>query len=619
MPVTLAAGANIPIEGREAQVTVRAPDLGGVLVIAEEHGAVRPLAAEDPIAPVSGEGRVTIPLGSVPDAVERLRVLAWSSVKTRALEPAEVEVALDGAIVATVELKTGQPLRAAELVEIYRRHGNWKVRAVASGWIGGVDAASAAVGVDAGAFQPLRAAAPSRPASKPRPAPSSSAGPAELRPLIDEIVGPGERVGGDDYLEFKLAGTYDASIVLDPVDDDLTSVTAILPLGSGGASDARMGEAAARTSGEAPMGRIAFDGGHVYASVSTVVDRHALDTAVLKALLAEAWTTAHDFARRVGGAWRGVQLPDETPRELRLGVAEELGEPGSWTEIREMLVANNFMLLVDAPQTCLAPADGTLWLGPVRLAGAARAWSVLCERVLRADVELTPDAWREIADWNTVSGPMRLGVVQEVGADAQAVVVLNFNALQVQRGQPRRDLEVGLGMVDDRASEMEPGIRQLIAGTNHRNNLPWFPTRRWSGPPRELADDILARELVGLPEGTPPPPDFADRVRARYEALGRAGAGYLAHLALLRAERRDDHLLPWLNLATELVDLAPVQMAVRRHGDGLDPRAPGPDPAAAGAASAGDGAAADPVRPAAGAPQAPLVRRLVADTTTMVV
>ena len=246
------------------------------------------------------------------------------------------------------------------------------------------------------------------------------------------------------------------------------------------------------------MGRIAFDGGQVYASASTVVDRHAVDTAVVKALLAEAWTTAHDFARRIGGAWRGVQLPDEPPRELRLGVAEELGEPGSWTEIREMLVANNFMLLVDAPQTCLAPADGTLWLGPVRLAGAARAWSVLCERVLRATSSSAPAAWNEIADWNTVSGPMRLGVVQEVGADAQAVVVLNFNALQVQRGQPRRDLEVGLGMVDDRASEMEPGLRQLINGTNHRNNLPWFPSRRWSGPPRELADDILARELFGL-------------------------------------------------------------------------------------------------------------------------
>ena len=167
--MTLAAGANIPIEGREAQVTVRAPDLGGVLVLAEEGGAVRPLTAEDPIARVSGEGRVTIALTAVPDAVERLRVLAWSSVKTRVLEPAEAEISLDGAIVATVELKTGQPLRAAELVEVYRRHGNWKVRAVASGWIGGVEAASAAVGIDAGAFQPLRAAAPSP--ARPTPPP----------------------------------------------------------------------------------------------------------------------------------------------------------------------------------------------------------------------------------------------------------------------------------------------------------------------------------------------------------------------------------------------------------------------------------------------------------------
>jgi hypothetical protein len=78
--------------------------------------------------------------------------------------------------------------------------------------------------------------------------------------------------------------------------------------------------------------------------------------------------------------------------------------------------------------------------------------------------------------------------------------------------------------------------------------------------PTELADDILARELSGLPKGAPPPPDFGDRVRSRYDALGRAGAGYLAHLALERAEARDDHLLPWLNLATELVDLAPVAM-----------------------------------------------------------
>lgn len=583
-PVTLPTGANLQIEGREAQVTVRAADLGGVLVVAEEGGTARPLSAADPIARVSADGRVQIALAAVPESVERLRVLAWSTLRTRVLEPAEAEIALDGQIVATVELKTGQPLRAAELVEIYRRHGNWKVRAIASGWIGGIDAASAAVGVAADAFRPLSAGASPAPASRPdAPRASPAVGPAELRALIDEIVGPGERVGGHNFLEFKLAGSYDASVVLDPVNDELSAVTAILPLGAGGPSDTRMAEAAARASGEAPMGRIAFDSGHVYASASTVVDRHAADTAVLKALLAEAWTTGLDFARRVGAAWRGVRLPDDPPRELRLGVAEELGEPTTWTEIREMLVANNFMLLVDAPQTCLAPADGTLWLGPVRLAGAARAWSVLCERILRADAELTPAAWREIADWNTVSGPMRLGVVQEVGVGAQAVVVMNFNALQVQRGQPRRDLEVGLEMVDERAAELEPGLREIVQGTNHRNNLPWFATRRWSGPPRELADDILARELTSLPTGAAPPPDFVSRVRTRQAALGRGGTGYLAHLALERAECQDAQLRPWLALAGELVDLTPIQMGAdgtavasvhvrrRRLRDSLEP------------------------------------------------
>ena len=276
---------------------------------------------------------------------------------------------------------------------------------------------------------------------------------------------------------------------------------------------------------------------------------------MLKALLSEAWATGLDFGRRLGDA----RLPGEAPRELRLGVAEELGGPNTWTEIRGLLLANDFMALVDAPQSCLAPADGTLWLGPVQLAATARAWSVLCERVLRADAQLSPRAWGELAGWNTVSGPLRLGVVQEVGVDAGAVVVLNFNALQVQRGQPRRDLEVGLGMVDERAGQMEADVRAIIDGTNNRNNLPWVAGRRWAGPPREWPDDILTRELAGLRDGAPPPPGFLDRVRAR--GLGRDGAGFLAHLALLRAERGQPG---WLAVANELVDLAPVEMGPDR-------------------------------------------------------
>lgn len=537
--MTLAAGANIPIAGREAQVTVSASDLGGVLVIVEEGGALRALAASDALAPVSPDARVTVVLPSVPEAVERLRVLAYSTARTRALEPARAEIVLDGEAVATIEVATGQSLRVAELVEIYRRHGQWKVRAVASGWIGGVEAASSALGVPASAFAQLAPAGV-----------SADPGPALLRALVDEIVGPGERIGGHNYLEFKLGGAHDASIVLDGVTNELSSVTAVLPLGEA-YPDGPTAEAAARTSGEVPMGRIAFDGGHAYASASTVVDHTAIDTAVLKALLSEAWATALDFARRTGRA----SLPETPPRELRLGVAEELGEQHTWGEIRELLLANGFMVLVDAPEACLAPADGTLWLGPVRLAGSARSWSVLCERVVRADAELSSEAWRSIAEWNSLSGPLRLGVVQEVGAGAQPAVVLSFNALQVQRGQPRRDLEVGLSMVDERAGELEPGMRQILDGTSHRNNLPWFAGRRWSGPGREIADDILARELSALPEGAAPPADFLDRVRAR--GMGRGEAGYLAHLALQRVERGERD---WLPLASALVELAPVEM-----------------------------------------------------------
>ena len=465
---------------------------------------MRPLTAEDPIAPGVGRrprhGRAGL---RSPTPSSACACWPGRAAQTRVLEPAQAEIDARRALVATVELKTGQPLRAAELVEVYRRHGNWKVRAVASGWIGGVEAASAAVGVPRGAFQPLRAAAPSPRRPTPRPASSAStvAGPAVLRAADRRDRRPRrahrrrrlprvqarrdlrrERRARRRQRRAQLGHRDPAARLRRP-------------------SDARMAEAAARTSGEAPMGRIAFDGGHVYASVSTVVDQHgARHRGASRRCWPRPGRRRCDFARRSAAPGAACSCP--TRRRASCGSASwrSWASRTRWTEIREMLVANNFMLLVDAPQTCLAPADGTLWLGPVRLAGAARAWSVLCERVLRADVELSPAAWREIADWNTVSGPMRLGVVQEVGVDAEAVVVLNFNALQVQRGQPRRDLEVGLG--HGRRPRERDGAghaRELIAGTTHRNNLPWFPTRRWSGPPRELADDILARELVGPP------------------------------------------------------------------------------------------------------------------------
>ena len=82
--------------------------------------------------------------------------------------------------------------------------------------------------------------------------------------------------------------------------------------------------------------------------------------------------------------------------------------------------------------------------------------------------------------------------------------------------------------------------------TSHRNNLPWIHARRWTGPGTEVRNELLVRECNGLPDGAGVPEGFVDRVRSQQASLGRAGLGYLAHLALLRAERLDGASAAWL-------------------------------------------------------------------------
>ena len=193
-----------------------------------------------------------------------------------------------------------------------------------------------------------------------------------------------------------------------------------------------------------------------------------------------------------------------------------------------------------------------------------------------------------------------------MGADAPPVVVLKFHALQVDRGNPRNDLEVGLQLVDDRASEIEAGLRGLIGGTTHRNNLPWFPNRRWKAR-GATSPTTSSPQLTNLPTGASVPGDFLNRVRGRYTDLGRGGAGYLAHLALARAEgaagaapRRD-----WLTLASESWT-SRRSRRVGQHRVRLDPRAPRA-PAPVAQPTARNGAPAHP-HAAAAAPTAAPVR-----------
>lgn len=537
------------------EVTLASENVHGVVVLVEEGGQTRALTPSDPIAPVARRpdgAAVTVGLAGVPPSVDRLRILAWSTVHTRLLVPVTATVLVDGQPAASVEV-AGLPLRAAEILQLYRRHGAWKVRAVASGWESGSDAMAAAIGVPAAALSPLAGGAP---ATGGAPAQSPPVGPEQLRRLIDQIVGPGPRRGDATTLGFQVGGLDDVSVVVEPL-EDLGAVTAVIALGNG-QPHGRLAGAALRTSGRAPLGRIAFDGGRVYASASTTVARDAVDNALLKALLSEAWSTAASFTEQAGSAWPGRAIPHALPRELRLGIAEDLAPIASWLEIREMLMAAGFLPLVDAPQACLLPEDGTLWLSPVLLAGMSRAWSVLCERVLRADVEMDSNAWDQLAQLNTVSGPMRIGTVQEVGLDAPWAVVLNFNALQVQLGHPQRDLNIGLSLLDDHTRHAQQMVGNLVDGSTDRNNLPWPVGRRWTGPGADPTQDVLARELDALPDGSPPPDGLLERIRTRRADLDRSGVGYVAHVLLKRAEA-DGRGSPWLQLCKEVVAMAPVQ------------------------------------------------------------
>jgi hypothetical protein len=560
--VTLTPGANQPLAGRQVTIELSASSLGGARLLAEDGGGLRALAATEAGATVSLSGsqaRVEVTLAAVPESINRLRLLAWSVGQTRLLVPFDARVDVDGAprFVIAMDGKT-QFLRAAEILELYRRHGSWKVRCVASGWENHIPAMARGVGVPETAFA-AQEATPAPPAPRARAAhsgPSPPVGPPLLRDLLDSVVGPGPRTGDDTFLDFDLHGV-DLRLGLRRV-EDVVQVVAVAPLSSGQLTDATA-EVALRVTGQAPLARVTIDeSGHAMAAALAYAGMHNLDSALIKALLSEVWVAASRFGRLVAPLhWSTVDgLTEEVPRELRLGIAEELQDPDVWREVRERLMLNDCLPLVDEPAAMLALTDGQLWIGPSLLAGTNRAWGIIVERVLASDVVARNGLWRTLAQRNAPLHPVRLGVVDEVGLHGPPAITASFAALQLPRTQVMEDLQHGLNFVDEAASELHGLLRD--SGSTTRNNLPWIPERRWTGPGTEIRDQLLVRELAGIPEGAGVPAGFLDRVRAQRSALGRPGTGYLAHLALLRAESGGPAGPAWVHLARELVAMTPI-------------------------------------------------------------
>ena len=401
-----------------------------------------------PDRPRVGRGRVTVALTPC-----RRRSSACGCSrgrrKTRVLEPAEAEVTLDGRSPPPSSSRRGS--RCARL--------SWSSSTAATGT--GRCARSRRAGSAASTPRAPPSGSPwarSRrcAATAPRPgrARPLETGPDELRALIDEIVGPGERTGGDDYLEFKLAGPTTRA----------SCWTRSTPTSARSPRSCRSAPAVPTPAWPRPRyGRAAR---HRSAGSRSTrpplrqrLDRRRparLDTAVLKALLAEAWTTGHDFGRRLGDAAPAAR---RGAARAAAGRRRGAGRAGHLDGDPRPLAGQR--LHAARRRAAELPGSGRrdAVARPCRGSRPRRAPGRCCASGCCARTRAPPAGLGRARGLEHGPGPLRLGVVQEVGVDADALVVLNFNALQVQRGQPRRDLEVGLGMVDERAGQMERDVR----------------------------------------------------------------------------------------------------------------------------------------------------------------
>ena len=582
----LPPGANAPLPGATADVQVSVAQFGGAAWLVEERGCAPRLAGEaDPCSTVSPDtgwsARTTIDLDAFPDAVERIRLLAWTPAPNLVLGRTVAQVAVDGGPGFVVEVPAAaRQLRAVELLELYRRGADWKIRAVASGWTGHVDAMAEATGLPATAFtvpapidEAERAAAggdrsadtlatPPDPAV-PHEGPSPPVGPPALRELLDSVVGPGPRFGDDTFVDFSLHGAF-LRLVFERSGDH-ARVIAVTPAGEGSVTDT-VALAALRATAEAPLARVSFSGdGAAFVSAPAVAHHSQVDSALLKALLAEVWVTAHRFGERVRTArWSFPRaVTEQIPRELRLGVAESLQDQAAWGAVHEQLGATGCTPLADQPAALLAPTSaGQLAIGPALLSGTARGWTVIVERTVRANVRPRPGLWQALAAQNSETAFVRLGVQAEGRPGDPPAILVGYSALQLPRTQVQEDLARGLEMVDEAAAAIDPLLHQLAPDSaDHRNNLPWTASRRWSGSGTEVTGHLLIREIAGLHDGAAVPAGLMQRVTAQTTSLGRPGLAYLAHLALLRAEANDAASRDWQWLARELVARVPAQAA----------------------------------------------------------
>ncbi|MEF2525926.1 MULTISPECIES: TerD family protein [Streptomyces] len=197
-------GSNLPLEAVRVTVEVAAPvrlDVSGLLLAAD--GKVRSDADfvfyNQPSGPGvshrsgggAGPDSVTVDTAALPPDVERVVVTASPDAAGQTfqgIEPtATVRQADTGAVIATFTPPQLGTETALVVVEVYRRGGAWKVRAVGQGYADGLAGIATDFGVSVEEEPAAPAARPAAPAPRP-PAPVSP--PVTVPPPAPVTAGP---------------------------------------------------------------------------------------------------------------------------------------------------------------------------------------------------------------------------------------------------------------------------------------------------------------------------------------------------------------------------------------------------------------------------------------------
>ncbi|CAM5573626.1 TerD family protein [Streptomyces abikoensis] len=561
MTAELVRGQNHPLSGTRLEIRVSAggPVVAGATLAGADgkvpgadriaHPASHRLPGLEVSRQAAADHRLAVDLDALPEDVHRVHVLlalpagAGGPTSFGVLAAPFVAVTgLDGTEIATYTITDLGAESAVVALELYRRQGAWKVRAVGQGYAGGLAAMLEDQGLEqayetaaaineavvrgmarAVAPPPPRPAAdpepaPRRPAPEPAPqAPAPGGGPVDYRhprratatpPAPAPAAPPAEPgqpprpVAGDangwtmdERLYNQVWGMFEdlarsAAAYRSAVDfaesrleQELDKVLSDPATRVGPAADAARAEARARQASLVEQARAVLDRDLAQLTAEAEVVEHALPPA---------------FARWDSPVWQGYQVPLETPMALRLG---DLHLPER-TDLR-------------IPMLVRLPLERGLWIDSGRPSGLQSAVVDATELRRLAMETAVAHAARMLAVYPV--GDFTVHVIDPAGAAGAALAPL------LQTGALKEPPAAGA-----------QGVSALLERLTRRVDLVQMAVR--SGAADSLPPDVDTAEQLLIVNDFPH--GFDDRAVNQLRYLADEGPSVGVHLMMV-ADRED--------------------------------------------------------------------------------